>query len=71
MNMDDAELVLRKAITFFVNAYPEQKNEVEEALDTLFEITRKASSIAAECQQLLDECLQLMQNFPFSTLKTS
>jgi hypothetical protein len=71
MNMDDGELVLRKAITFFVNAYPEQKNEVEEALDALLETTRKASAIASECQQLLDECLQLILSCPFSTLRTS
>lgn len=71
MNMDDAEQVLRKAVTLYGKANPEQMEEIDAALDALFEITRKASSIAAECQQLLDECLQLMQNFPFSTLKTS
>lgn len=71
MSYEDAEKVLRKAFTLYAKQGPQQKKEIQAALDVLLETMNSASAIASECQKAIQACLLLINNCPLSTAETS
>jgi len=71
MSYEDAEKVLRKAFTLYAKQGPQQKKEIQAALDVLLETMNSASAIASECQKAIQTCLLLINKCPLSTAETS
>jgi hypothetical protein len=71
MSNEEAEHVLKKAIDLYAKQGPEQKKEIQEALDVLLETMSNAYAIVSECQKAIQECLTANICCPLTILRTS
>jgi hypothetical protein len=71
MSIKDVEAVLIKAFTLYGQQGPEQKKEIQTALDVLLEKMSSANAIISECQEALQTCLAMINVCPIATLRIS